>query len=48
MKTPSGKTSDAQRWWVNHLMDYGYYAVVCHGYDAAVHILSWYLSLEVR
>lgn len=50
MKTPSGKTSDAQRWWVNHLMDYGYYAVVCHGYDAAVHILTWYLSLpkEVR
>ena len=29
-------------------LDYGYYAVVCHGYDAAVHILSWYLSLEVR
>ena len=48
MKTPSGKTSDAQRWWVNHLMDYGYYAAVCHGYDAAVHILSWYLSLGVR
>lgn len=48
MKTPSGRASDAQRWWVDRLTACGYYAAVCHGYDAAVDILSWYLSLEAQ
>ena len=50
MKTPSGRASDAQRWWVTRLTEQGYRAVVCHGYDAAVAELCWYLSLpkEVR
>lgn len=50
MKTPSGKASDAQRWWMMELTKQGYRAVVCHGYDAAVAELCWYLSLpkEVR
>ena len=50
MKTPSGRASEAQHWWVEHLMAQGYYAAVCHGYEAAVHILTWYLALpkEVR
>lgn len=50
MKTPSGKASEAQRWWVTRLTEQGYRAVVCHGYDAAVAELCWYLSLpkEVR
>ena len=50
MKTPSGRASEAQRWWVEHLTAQGSYAAVCHGYDAAVHILTWYLALpkEVR
>lgn len=50
MKTPSGKASAAQRWWVTRLTEQGYRAVVCHGYDAAVAELCWYLSLpkEVR
>ena len=50
MKTPSGKASAAQRWWVTRLTEPGYRAVVCHGYDAAVAELCWYLSLpkEVR
>lgn len=45
MKTPSGKASEAQRWWVTRLTEQGYRAVVCHGYDAAVAELCWYLSL---
>ena len=45
MKTPSGRASDAQRWWVTRLTEQGYRAVVCHGYDAAVAELCWYLSL---
>ena len=50
MKTPSGKASAAQRWWVTRLTEQGSRAVVCHGYDAAVAELCWYLSLpkEVR
>lgn len=50
MKTPSGKASEAQRWWVTRLTEQGYRAVVCHGYDTAVAELCWYLSLpkEVR
>ena len=45
MKTPSGKASEAQRWWVMALKEQGYRAAVCHGYDAAVAELCWYLSL---
>lgn len=45
MKTPSGRASDAQRWWVTRLTEQGYRATVCHGYDAAVAELCWYLSL---
>lgn len=50
MKTPSGRASEAQRWWGMALKDQGYRAAVCHGYDAAVAELCWYLSLpkEVR
>ena len=50
MKTPSGRASDAQRWWMMELTKQGYRAVVCHGYDAAVAELCWYRSLpkEVR
>lgn len=50
MKTPSGRASEAQRWWGMALKEQGYRAVVCHGYDAAVAELCWYLSLpkEVR
>lgn len=50
MKTPGGRASDAQRWWMMELTKQGYRAVVCHGYDAAVAELCWYLSLpkEVR
>lgn len=50
MKTPSGRASEAQRWWMMELTKQGYRAVVCHGYDAAVAELCWYLSLpkEVR
>lgn len=46
MKTPSGKASEAQRWWVTRLTEQGYRAVVCNGYDAAVAELCWYLSLQ--
>ena len=50
MKTPSGRASEAQRWWGMALKEQGYRAAVCHRYDAAVAELCWYLSLpkEVR
>ena len=50
MKTPSGRASEAQRWWGMALKKQGYRAAVCYGYDAAVAELCWYLSLpkEVR
>ena len=45
MKTPEGKASDAQRWWIRALEEQGFRAVICHGYDAAVAELCWYLAL---
>ena len=45
MKTESGHTSDAQDWWGDHLRANGNAWIVCHGWEAAVAALEWYLQL---
>lgn len=45
MKTETGHTSDEQEWWGEHLTAQGYAWQVCHGWQAAVSTLEWYLSL---
>lgn len=46
MKTESGTTSPAQDWWIAELSEQGYFATKCHGWESAVRVLEWYLSLE--
>lgn len=45
MKTETGRMSDAQEWWGKHLAAQGYFWEVCHGWQSAVRVLEWYLSL---
>ena len=45
MKTESGHTSDEQEWWGERLQAQGYVWRVCHGWQAAVAVLEWYLRL---
>lgn len=45
MKTDEGKASLEQKWWGEHLLAQGYMWEVCHGWQAAVAVLEWYLSL---
>ena len=45
MKTESGHTSDAQEWWGERLQAQGYVWRVCHGWQAAVAALEWYMQL---
>lgn len=45
MKTEKGRTSDAQDWWGERLLEQGYFWEVCHGWESAVRVLEWYLSL---
>ena len=45
MKTEKGCTSDAQDWWGERLLAQGYFWEVCHGWESAVRVLEWYLSL---
>lgn len=45
MKTEKGRTSDAQEWWGEHLAEQGYFWEVCYGWQSAVRVLEWYLSL---
>jgi hypothetical protein len=44
MKTPAGRASEEQRWWQRKLVDQGYRAEICHGWQAAVHLLQEYLE----
>lgn len=46
MKTETGKTSDAQEWWGEFLLEQGYFWEVCRGWESAVRVLEWYLSLK--
>lgn len=45
LKAPSGKVTDEQAWWVEALNKQGYFAEVCHGWESAVRVLSWYMTL---
>ena len=45
MKTESGHTSDEQEWWGDRLQTQGYVWRCCHGWQAAVAVLEWYLQL---
>lgn len=46
MKTEKGRTSDVQEWWIEFLTAQGNFIEVCHGWESAVRVLEWYLSLE--
>ncbi len=45
LKTTSGKTSEAQEWWLEQLRRQGYLAVVCKGQDAAWRVICEYLAI---
>lgn len=45
MKAEKGETSDDQEWWLQELNDQGYYTAVCRGWEAAIHLLEWYMGL---
>lgn len=45
MKNETGRANDAQNWWLERLSMEGNYTVVCHGWQSAVDILTWYLGL---
>ena len=46
LKTETGRTSEAQKWWGKMLLEQGYMFEVCHGWRSAVGVLEWYLSLS--
>ena len=46
LKTETGRTSEAQKWWGEKLLEHGYMFEVCHGWESAVGVLEWYLSLS--
>ena len=46
MKTETGKTTDDQEWWGERLLAHGYMWEVCHGWESAVRVLEWYMSLK--
>lgn len=46
MKALSGRTSDDQIWWIEHLKANGYACSVCYGWKQATEVLTWYLSLN--
>lgn len=45
MKTESGRTTGDQDWWGERLLGQGYMWEVCHGWESAVRVLAWYMSL---
>lgn len=45
LKTERGRASAEQKWWIERLNAAGYFAKVCHGWEAAVRVLEWYLTL---
>lgn len=44
MKTECGRASSDQKWWLEQLETQGYCCTVCRGWEAAVHVLEWYLG----
>lgn len=47
MKAETGRPSEAQKWWVRELANQGWKAMVCHGHDEAIAVLTWYMNLNV-
>lgn len=45
MKTEDGTATPEQNWWGDRLLAQGYFWEVCHGWESAVRVLEWYLSL---
>lgn len=45
MKAEAGRESSEQAWWREELTAEGYFSEVCHGYEAAIRVLKWYLEL---
>ena len=46
LKTPTGRSTKEQNWWIDALNDAGYFAEVCHGWESAARVLEWYLGLK--
>ena len=46
MKTETGRTSEAQDWWGEKLLEQGYMWEVCYGCRSAIRVLEWYLNLK--
>ena len=46
MKTETGRTSPEQGWWIEHLNAEGNFAEVCHGWQSAVRVIEWYMTLK--
>ena len=44
MKAPGGRVQDSQKWWLAHLAEQGYKAVVCWGFDEARAEIERYLG----
>ncbi len=48
LKTDTGRATTEQKWWGEHLKYHGNMWQVCHGWEAAVATLEWYLSLPAE
>jgi hypothetical protein len=46
MKTEEGTTSADQDWWIEELSAQGNCCEICHGWQSAVRVIEWYLSLK--
>ena len=46
LKNETGRTSEAQEWWGEKLLEQGYMWEVCHGWQSAVRVLEWYMNLN--
>jgi hypothetical protein len=43
-RTTSSNVTDEQRFWIEHLNEQGYKAVICKGADAAIEVIEDYLN----
>ena len=48
LKTEIGRTSKNQNAWIESLNKQGYFCEVCHGFDSAMRVIKWYMTVEVR
>lgn len=45
MKDEDGHLGPDQDWWLGEFREQGYFAECCHGWQAAVRVIEWYLGL---